>query len=151
MLLTCTNVFNDVTYAKQVWLNTVAKAVETVWKVNPKTHYNDPTVGGFGARVCIAHIAKTLWQVTEKDRLECSKIGYNYNNLEEKGYNKDYCDNLLVDEEDSDVLQQKLERLAADRAENDDYEDFYGVRDPNIPLNFIIAAANLYAYAISNN
>lgn len=151
MLLTCTNVFNDVTYAKQVWLNTVAKAVETVWKVNPKTHYNDPTVGGFGARVCIAHIAKTLWQVTEKDRLKCSKIGYDYNSLAEKGYNKDYCDGLLTDTEDSDVLQQKLERLATERVKNSDYEDFYGVRDPNIPLNFIIAAANLYAYAISNN
>lgn len=143
--------FNDVTYAKQVWLNTVTKAVETVWKVNPKTHYNDPTVGGFGARVCIAHIAKTLWQVTEKDRLECSKIGYDYNSLAEKGYNKDYCNGLLTDAEDSDILRQKLERLAADKAENDDYEDFYGVRDLNIPLNFIIAAANLYAYAISNN
>lgn len=151
MLLTCTNVFNDVTYAKQVWLNTVAKAVETVWKVNPKTHYDDHTVGGFAARVCIAHIAKSLWRTTEKDRLKCSKVGYDYNSLAEKGYNKDYCDGLLTDEEDSNVLQQKLERLVADKAENDDYEDFYGVRDLNIPLNFIIAAANLYAYAISNN
>lgn len=147
MLLTCTNVFNDATYAKQTWFNTVAKAVETVWKVNPKTHYNDRTVDGFG----IAHIAKSLWRATEKDRLKCSKVGYDYNSLAEKGYNKDYCNGLLTDEEDSNVLRQKLERLVADKAENNDYEDFYGVRDPNIPLNFIIAAANLYAYAISNN
>lgn len=151
MLLMCANQFNDVEEAKWAWVNTVAKAAESVWKVNPKTHYSDPTVGGFAAQVCIAHIAKTLWQVTEKDRLECSKIGYDYNNLAEKGYNKDYCDNLLVDAEDSDVFQQKLERLVDDKAENDDYEDFYGVRDLNISLNFIIAAANVYAYAISNN
>lgn len=151
MLLMCANQFNDVEEAKWAWVNTVAKAAESVWKVNPKTYYSNPTIGGFAAQVCIAHIAKTLWQVTEKDRLECSKIGYDYNNLAEKGYNKDYCDNLLIDAEDSDVLQQKLERLVDDKAKNDDYEDFYGVHDLNIPLNFIIAAANVYAYAISNN
>lgn len=141
MLLTYANQFNEINGARHLWLNTIAQAAIILWKPVTKLPIKKEVSSDFAING-IVHIAKILWKLTTDQR----KTQPDYNSLAQNGYNKAYCSTIAGGEVDYEILQQKLDRLASEKTKNTSHDDDY---NPDIPLNFIIAAANVYLFAFS--
>lgn len=156
MLLIPTNQFSKVRDNNQQWLNTITYAAMMLWQ--PESNEGNVTYRLGTTNMTdiynIVFIAQKLWKLTAKSRKNESKTGYDYNNLLKTHYNHTFCANIIAESQKSlefddisKVLDKNLKLLAKERLKG--WRNPYYM--PDVPLNFIIAAANVYAFIISNN
>lgn len=156
MLLIPVNQFDTIRHVTQQWLNTITYAAMVLWR--PESN-----VGTVTYRLSttnsddiynIVYLAQKLWNLTAIDRE--NSTGYDYNSLLKTCYNKTICENVYDTQKRcnsnvlttlDDVLGQNLNLLHDERRKGS--PNLYYM--PDIPLNFIIAAANLYAIILGNN
>lgn len=156
MLLIPTNQFDTIRDVTQRWLNTITYAAMVLWQ-------SESNVGTVTYRLNttnsddiynIVYLAQKLWNLTTKDRE--NSTGYDYNNLLKTCYNKTICENVYDTQKRcnsnvlttlDDVLGQNLNLLHDERRKGSPNPYYM----PDIPLNFIIAAANLYTIILGNN
>lgn len=157
MLLIPANQFDTIRDNTQQWLNTITYATMVLWRpesnVGTVTYRLETT--NKDDIYNIVYLAQKLWKLTAKDRK--TSTSYDYNSLKKTAYNKTVCENVFDSVQKrcnfnvSDTLDYALEQnlnLLHD-------ERFKGMANPyympDIPLNFIIAAANLYTIILGNN
>lgn len=156
MLLIPTNQFSKVRDNNQQWLNTITYATMMLWQSESNEGNVTYRLGTTNMTDIynIVFIAQKLWKLTAKSRKNESKTGYDYNNLLKAHYNHTFCTNIIAESQKSlefddisKVLDKNLKLLAKERLK--------GCRNPyympDVPLNFIIAAANVYTFIISNS
>lgn len=156
MLLIPTNQFSKVRDNNQQWLNTITYATMMLWQ--PESNEGNVTYRLGTTNMTdiynIVFIAQKLWKLTAKSRKNESKTGYDYNNLLKAHYNHTFCANIIAESQKSlefdnisKVLDKNLKLLSKERLKG--WRNPYYM--PDVPLNFIIAAANVYTFIISNN
>lgn len=157
MLLIPTNQFDTIRHVTQQWLNTITYAAMVLWRP-------ESSAGTVTYRLAttnsddiynIVYLAQKLWNLTAIDRENCTS--YDYNSLLKTCYNKTICENVYDDALKrcnsnvlttlDTVLKQNLNLLHDERRKGSPNPYYM----PDIPLNFIIAAANLYAIILGNN
>lgn len=156
MLLIPVNQFDTIRDVTQRWLNTITYAAMVLWR--PESN-----VGTITYRLSttnsddiynIVYLAQKLWNLTAIDRE--NSTGYDYNSLLKTCYNKTICENVYDTQKRcnsnvlttlDDVLGQNLNLLHDERRKGSPNPYYM----PDIPLNFIIAAANFYAIILGNN
>lgn len=157
MLLIPTNQFDTIRHVTQQWLNTITYAAMVLWRP-------ESSAGTVTYRLAttnsddiynIVYLAQKLWNLTAIDRE--NSTGYDYNSLLKTRHNKTICENVYDDALKrcnsnvlttlDDVLEQNLNLLRDERRKGSPNPYYM----PDIPLNFIIAAANLYAIILGNN
>lgn len=156
MLLIPTNQFDTIRDVTQRWLNTITYAAMVLWRpesnVGTVTYRLDTT--NSDDIYNIVYFAQKLWNLTTKDRE--NSTGYDYNSLLKTCYNKTICENVYDTQKRcnsnvlttlGDVLGQNLNLLHDERRKGSPNPYYM----PDIPLNFIIAAANLYVIILGNN
>lgn len=156
MLLIPANQFNQIEDSYQKWLNTIAYAAMVLWSpesnnISNNVVYRLNTTSTYDI-YNIVFIAQKLWTLTAHDREKHSKTGYDYNSLKKVGYNHDFCTNIIADNTSvgndfNNIVKQNLNVLASELI-NHFKNPYYS---PDIPLNFIIAAANVYATILGNS
>lgn len=157
MLLIPTNQFDTIRDVTQRWLNTITYAAMVLWRpesnVGTVTYRLDTT--NSDDIYNIVYLAQKLWNLTTKDRE--NSTGYDYSSLLKTCHNKTICENVYDDALKrcnsnvlttlDDVLGQNLNLLYDERRKGLPNQYYM----PDIPLNFIIAAANFYAIILGNN
>ena len=157
MLLIPANQCDPIRDTTQKWLNTVTFAAMVLWRPESNVGtvtYRFETTNHYDI-YNIVYLAQKLWKLTAKDRK--TSTSYDYNSLKKTAYNKTVCENVFDDAQKrcnsnvsntlDDVLEQNLKLLRDDRLKG--MANPYYM--PDIPLNFIIAAANLYVIILGNN
>lgn len=157
MLLIPANQFNTIRDNTQQWLNTITYAAMVLWR--PESNVGNVTyrleTTNKDDIYNIVYLAQKLWKLTAKDRK--TSTSYDYNGLKKTAYNKTVCENVFDDVQKrcnfnvSDTLDYALEQnlnLLHDEWIKGIANPYYM---PDVPLNFIIAAANLYTIILGNN
>lgn len=157
MLLIPASQFATIRDNTQQWLNTITYAAMVLWR--PESDGGDVTyrleTTNHYDIYNIVYLAQKLWNLTAIDRENCTS--YDYNSLLKTCYNKTICENVYDDALKrcnsnvlttlDTVLKQNLNLLHDERRKGSPNPYYM----PDIPLNFIIAAANLYAIILGNN
>lgn len=157
MLLIPASQFATIRDNTQQWLNTITYAAMVLWR--PESDGGDVTyrleTTNHYDIYNIVYLAQKLWNLTAIDRE--NSTGYDYNSLLKTCHNKTICENVYDDALKrcnsnvlttlDDVLGQNLNLLHDERRKGSPNQYYM----PDIPLNFIIAAANLYAIILGNN